>query len=122
MRSGHRGKARRAGLAGAVLLALALRALVPPGFMPSSEQPFSIEICPDGFPAQLLAHHHHHGVSDSLGTHCVFAVCAHGLLTQGWPLSQIALIRLIVSAPPIVTVRVIRLVHLPYPRGPPLAA
>jgi len=45
-----------------LLVALSLRALVPAGFMPSSERPFTLEICPDGFPSQLLhspaAHHH----------------------------------------------------------------
>jgi hypothetical protein len=59
-----------------LLVALGVRALVPVGFMPSSERPFTLEICPDGFPSQLLhgsaspapqgldapmaAHHHHH--------------------------------------------------------------
>jgi len=89
-----------------LLVALGVRALVPAGFMPSSERPFSFQICPDGFPAELLqrplaahagqhdpgaAHAHHHlgqqaGAADS-GTaphhrdaarseHCVFAAAA----------------------------------------------
>ncbi len=37
-----------------VLVALGVRALIPVGFMPSSERPFTLEICPDGFPSQLL--------------------------------------------------------------------
>lgn len=58
-----------------LLVALAVRALVPAGFMPASDRPFSFQICPEGFPAELLnraepahaAHHdhagheHHHG-------------------------------------------------------------
>lgn len=61
-----------------VLVALGVRALIPAGFMPSSERPFTLEICPDGFPSQLLhrastdgaaadagmaAHHHMGGQS-----------------------------------------------------------
>ncbi len=76
-----------------LLLALFVRALVPAGFMPSSEQPFSFQICPDGFPAQLLhgadahQHHHHHDAGDQTSDrgphehgvraeHCVFAAAA----------------------------------------------
>jgi hypothetical protein len=89
-----------------LLLALLVRALVPAGFMPSSEQPFSFQICPDGFPAQLLhsgdAHQHqHHHDSDGpthgdrggphehgvRAEHCVFAAVA----TVG-AISQLALL------------------------------
>lgn len=56
-----------------LLMALALRALVPVGFMPSAEHPFSVQICPDGFPAQLLDHghgfHHEHAVAHEHGRH-----------------------------------------------------
>lgn len=81
---------------GILLVALALRALVPVGFMPSADEPFSLQICPDGFPAQLLHHqhgsHHEHAVAqgrrgdDSVGgahqhgpsgsEHCLFAAAA----------------------------------------------
>jgi DUF2946 family protein len=59
-----------------LLVVLCVRALIPAGFMPSSERPFTLEICPDGFPSQLLhspaaqnhdadggmvGHHHHAG-------------------------------------------------------------
>jgi hypothetical protein len=37
-----------------MLLAIALRSLIPVGFMPSADRPFTLEICPDGFPVQLL--------------------------------------------------------------------
>jgi hypothetical protein len=122
MRFGPCDKASRAWLAGAVLLAFALRALVPPGFMPGGERPFSIEICPDGFPAQLLAHHHHGGAADTHEAHCVFAVCAHGGLAHSSPFTGISLERFVVAAWPVEAVPVIHLVHLPYPRGPPSAA
>jgi hypothetical protein len=37
-----------------LLVALVVRALIPAGFMPATDRPFSFQICPDGFPAQLL--------------------------------------------------------------------
>lgn len=55
-----------------LLLAVTARALIPAGFMPSPDRPFTLQICPDGFPAQLLrkpasgpvandgVHHHDH--------------------------------------------------------------
>jgi hypothetical protein len=71
-----------------LLVALALRALVPVGFMPASDRPFALEICPDGFPPQLLHYgmfhghgmHHFGGASHShdagRSEHCVFAAVA----------------------------------------------
>jgi hypothetical protein len=38
----------------ALLIALVVRALIPAGFMPATDRPFSFQICPDGFPAALL--------------------------------------------------------------------
>jgi hypothetical protein len=71
---------RRTLLAGILLVALVLRALIPAGFMPSSERPFSLEICPEGFPAWLLphSHHHHDGGSGehSMSDHCTFGGAA----------------------------------------------
>jgi len=43
-------------IAGALLVAFALRALIPQGFMPASGRPFSLEICWQGLPAAMLAH------------------------------------------------------------------
>jgi len=122
VRFGADNKASRAWLAGAVLLAFALRALVPPGFMPGGERPFSIEICPDGFPAQLLVHHHHHGAGEGFGAHCVFAACASGPIAHCWLLDSLGVTDSSVAARFIPAARIIRLVHLPYPRGPPVAA
>lgn len=77
-----------------VLAAFTLRALIPAGFMPSPEHPFSLSICPDGFPVELLPandhalHHAHaaghpangaHGSSPhdhGLYQHCSFATAA----------------------------------------------
>jgi hypothetical protein len=39
-----------------MLVAFASRALIPLGFMPASDRPFSIEICWEDFPAAMLAH------------------------------------------------------------------
>jgi hypothetical protein len=79
---------------GILLTALVVRALIPVGFMPSAERPFTIEICPDGSPPQLLgpehgSHHHHaahensrdsaggtHQHDPSRSEHCAFALAA----------------------------------------------
>jgi len=69
-------------LIGLLLLALAFRALIPAGFMPSAERPFTLQICPEGFPAHLLSSAHHHGAGQehashtSQPEHCVFAAGA----------------------------------------------
>jgi hypothetical protein len=42
-------------MASIMLVAFASWALIPPGFMPASGHPFSIEICWEGLPADLLA-------------------------------------------------------------------
>ena len=69
-----------------LLVTVVVRALIPAGFMPAAD--FTYQICPDGFPAQLLhdehaAHHsHHHGEQGShehgaaRAEHCVFAAAA----------------------------------------------
>ena len=52
-------------LASLLVVALALRALIPVGFMPSGNGQLALQICPEGFPAALLngasGHHHDHG-------------------------------------------------------------
>jgi hypothetical protein len=60
-----------------LLFAFALRALVPVGFMPSAERPFSFEVCPDGLPVAVVAalpaahagHHHHSQKPDDSSGH-----------------------------------------------------
>jgi hypothetical protein len=88
--------AHRQWLISLLLVAVVVRALIPAGFMPAADRPFTLEICPDGFPAQLLHHdehaaHHHHAQTDSgspnaekgsqehgaaRAEHCVFAAAA----------------------------------------------
>jgi hypothetical protein len=46
---------RRTLMASIMLVAFASRVLIPPGFMPTSGWPFSIEICWEGLPADMLA-------------------------------------------------------------------
>ncbi len=123
-------------LAGIMLVAFALRALIPPGFMLGGERPFSIEICWDGFPAAMLAQAeardadsmgmdsmdmgamdmgpmqggHQHSAND----HCVFgSACAAGPITHQAPPREF------LSAQPLPAVksasitRAVLLVHLP---------
>jgi hypothetical protein len=60
-------------LTSALLVAVLLRALIPAGFMPSSGRPFTLQICPSGLPASVLASLHaglsgparHSGVADA---------------------------------------------------------
>lgn len=70
-------------------LALALRALIPVGFMPGGNGQLALQICPEGFPAALLqpsGHHHHDHEGSSPGSghdhkswmqgHCPFGAAA----------------------------------------------
>ena len=41
-------------MASIMLVAFASRALIPPGFMPASDRPFSFEICWEGLPDGML--------------------------------------------------------------------
>lgn len=99
-------------LASLVLLSFTIRALVPLGFMPSADRPFTLQICPVGFPSHLLPQAaaedpraHRHGDHHSTGLagaqkaaspdgsshdhdawraqHCVF-----GAVTSAAPVSQ----------------------------------
>lgn len=84
-------------LATFAVLAFALRALIPAGFMPGGNGTLSLQICPDGFPVALLAspadhsahagHHHHQPAADGSNApthdhqswksgHCVFSAVA----------------------------------------------
>lgn len=88
MRTGLVCQGSRKLIASTLLIALAFRALVPAGFMPAPNHVFSLEICPEGFPPQLLHHGmdhgrgvHHSGVTphshnSARSEHCVFAAVA----------------------------------------------
>lgn len=126
----------RARLVCAVLLALALRALIPVGFMPAGDGTLSLMICPGGFPPTLLPaqkmmqddmgmpmpqHHDGHGVMDD--GYCVFTT---GFSSAPPPPLVAALVLLIaclaVALTRVATPAGIRLVHVPQARAPPAAA
>jgi hypothetical protein len=119
-------KATRKLIAGVMLLAFAVRALVPQGFMPSSERPFTVEICPEGFPAEVLmlgGHHHHHGGPHSQTDHCVFGTaCASGPPSQLALLSDSSSTELVRAVRGLAVAASVRLVYLPQVRGPPSVA
>jgi hypothetical protein len=129
---------RRTLIASIMLVGFAARALIPTGFMPASDRPFSIEICWEGFPADMLAHgerqqdstsrrdalrgaHHRHSGSPSDSEHCVFgSACSTGPIphlplpsdtSSGQQLRAIAFVSIADA---------VRLVHLPQPRAPPV--
>ena len=106
-----------------MLLAFALRALIPPGFMPASDRPFTVEICPEGFPAELLmmgGHHHHHGGPQSHTEHCVFGTaCASAPPSHPALLTDLSPSTLVRATPLVTVAAIVRLVHLPQVRGPP---
>lgn len=135
----------RARLIWVVLLAFALRALIPLGFMPAGDGSFSLMICPGGFPAALLQgrsmgqsmdqgggksmsmpggtrapQHPHHGQGPMGEGYCAFTT---GLSSAPPPLLLAALL-LLLSLVAVVALAVlapagIRLVHLPQARAPP---
>jgi hypothetical protein len=113
-------------LAGILLAGFASRALIPAGFMPASDRPFSLEICWDGFPAALLAHgatrgaHHHHPGTAPHNEHCVFAsACSAGPVSQPPPANDCSIARRLEVVELVSIAPAVRLVHLPQPRAPP---
>jgi hypothetical protein len=118
-----------------ILLALALRALVPVGFMPATDGTFSLMICTDGFPPSLLPQtmtpdgkgmpmpqpDQHHGDGDANdGGYCALTT---GFSSAPPPLLVVAF-ALLVACLGVVLTQVpvpagIRLVHIPQARGPP---
>jgi len=122
-----------------LLIALFVRALIPAGFMPATDRPFSFQVCPDGFPVALLqheaAHHHHvdgmlmadhdhsapeHNHSTASAEHCVFAAAA-GVFALAWaatfsaPAATITAPEVDYLPPSFESLRF----RLPQPRGPP---
>lgn len=119
----------RARLVCAVLLAFALRALIPLGFMPASDGSFSLVMCPGGFPVGLLR-----GQSTDKGMQMPEHP-GHGLMDQGYcafttgfssapPPLLLATLLLLLSCVAVIAVAVLapggtRLVYLPQARAPP---
>ena len=122
-----------------MLVAFALRALVPTGFMLGGDQPFPIEICWDGLPAALVAsmsmdsmdmgamdmHSMDQGSMPgghphSAGEHCLFgSACGSGPLPHlALPVAFAAARQLAADRPPS-PASTVRLVHLPQSRAPP---
>lgn len=129
----------RARLAFVALLAFGLRALIPVGFMPSSDGSLSLMICPGGLPAGLLPDTR---MSDSGGMRMSGGMQmpahqhpGHSLLDEGYcafttgfssapPPLLLAAALLLLSFVAVVSSTVlppggIRLVHLPQARAPP---
>ena len=104
-----------------LLVALVFRGLVPAGFMPASDRPFSIEICRDGFRTErLTADGSRHSRSPSHFEHCLFGSgSTAGPTPCDAPVLSVALIRfgsVFAVVPSPVSVR---LVHVPQARAPP---
>ena len=109
-------------LAGLMLFAFAVRALMPVGFMPSSERPFSVEICHGGFATQLLLHpaDPHQGAGHSDNEHCVFGMtCLGGPPSWSSALTGLLLSSFAPAARSVAGAIVVRLVYLPHSRAPP---
>jgi len=127
----------RTRLVSALLLAFALRALIPIGFMPASDGTLSLMICPGGFPLALLPaektmqdgmgtpmpQQHHQGLGVMDDGYCVFTTGFSP--APATPL--LALIALIIATlgvflPHAVVPAGTRLVHIPQARAPPATA
>ena len=139
--SPHTFTRRRRWLAAIALLAFAVRALIPVGYMPSGNGVFGLQICPEGLSAQALAlidphaaHHHHMGAGGTSGGHphdhqswasghCAFAALAAAAPSPHPYLVELALAAASVSNLP-ETVRVAQphRYRVSQPRGPPSLA
>jgi len=116
-------KASRTLVAGVITLAFVAHALIPQGFMPTASSAFLLEICPEGFPAQLLRHadHHQHGGPHSYTEHCVFASApASGPVSHIPQLGDFSLSELAPATRFVFRAVRVQLVYLPHARGPPL--
>jgi Protein of unknown function (DUF2946) len=127
----------RTRLVAVTLLALALRSLIPLGFMPAADGSLSLMICPAGFPRALLPEpqrmpdgmgmpgsqpgHPGHGVMDE--GYCIFTT---GFSAAPPPLLLVTLL-LLLATRAVVAVRRSRpsgprLLYLPQARAPPATA
>ena len=138
---------RRTLVASILLVAFALRALIPMGFMPSSARPFSLELCWEGLPAHARAYAaaahagaapamgmpamdmgsmdmgaspHPHSGGASHSEHCVFGTaCSAGPLSHLPLLSDVSDARQLRAVEVVSLATAVRLVHLPQARAPP---
>jgi hypothetical protein len=124
MRFGLSRSNRRELIAALMLAAFAVRTLVPAGFMPARDGSLALEICPDGFPAQLLHHAaHHHSGGHAHTDHCVFGGASAGAPVPHFPgLTALSVGRFAPGERWAAPTGAVRLVYLPQARGPPTAA
>ena len=136
-----RKRKRQTILAGILLAAFASRALIPAGFMPSADRPFSLELCWDGLPAahstdmgSMPGHsmaldgshgaigsaHHHHPKAAPHNEHCLFGGgCSAGAVSQPPLANDCSITRRLEVVEFASVARAVHLVHLPQPRAPP---
>lgn len=128
--AGLRGRRASPPLLWLALAAFALRALIPIGFMPAADGTLSLTVCDEGLPAWLLPHPHtaasghampagegHHSRAD----HCPF--CGATTPAPGPLLLALACAMWVAIASSISLVcprGLIRLLHVPQARAPPL--
>lgn len=129
-----------------VLMMLTLRMLIPVGYMPSAERALTLQLCPDGLPAQLLeriagtqpavgsmdhathsmahdpsghTHADHHGHALHV-EHCPFAASASAALTPHIAsVVPVATIDAEMLAPPKSPKRAVQRSRTQQPRAPP---
>jgi hypothetical protein len=144
MRLSPRKRSRRTLLASIMLVAFASRAIIPPGFMPASDRPFSLEICWEGLPEGMRGQAEpatadsmdmgsmdmasmdagqgsgdHHG-TPSHNEHCVFGTaCGAGPIFHLTLPSDISSAQQLRAAAFVSIAGAVRLVHLPQSRAPP---
>ncbi len=145
-------RSRRTLTASIILVAFALRALVPAGFMLASGHPLTVIICPDGFPAHVLSQSgrgmpdvagmpdmpgmpgipgdghtspngDHHRGNPPHSDHCLFTSGSGHGPTPAFAAPVIAIPSFReVALAPTQRVSAVRLVYVPQPRAPPLLA
>src|ERR1700739_3487648 len=127
-------RSRRTLMAGIMLVAFALRVLLPPGSIPGSSRPFLMEICSEGLSADMLEHvesphadslgsregaHHRHG-TPSPNDLCVFGTAGSaGPIPRLPPASDFSSARQLRALAFASIVGAVHRVHLPQPRAPP---
>ena len=133
MRVGASKSTTRRLIAPLALAALALRALIPAGFMPSPGGLFALELCPDGLPSGMLESKAHHDPDDGMQMpggghpgqveHCVFGGASALALAAHVPALGLLLATHILPAARFTPQRTgSLLLRIPLPRGPPLIA
>jgi hypothetical protein len=107
-----------------LLVTLAFRALIPPGFMPSADRPLGLELCRAGFLARMDPAgpaQHPHGASQ--GEHCPFGSAPSAGLIPATAVAPMAATIVAASTIGLDTPRIALRADRAHPaRGPPLPA